>query len=302
MPFGLLDLSIVTDRLLQYMTDSAATTNLWAEEPDAPLGTPSDVDPGERFVPAFSGLPPAAARRRTGCQVSLYLFHVVPDKFHRNAFPPGERAQRIPQQPLALTLYYLLSAHSDSYIQEQQAMSIALKSLHEHSLVNASVPIDDRVLEYTLTMEPQSVDEIGRLWQSMSTPMRLSAVYRVSVVFLEPPVDLAVKALPVLSKGVHVSAYPQRVISGARVNDVGLVTVRGHDFDAASIVVLIDGIPLHTSTSDPLDDGGMRVLSESTLVLQLPKGTPKGPYPLRLQLDAGEPAALYTLQVPVKVP
>jgi hypothetical protein len=35
-------------------------------------------------------------------------------------------------------------------------------------------------------MEVQSVDEVSRLWQAVTTPLRLSAVYRVAVIFISP--------------------------------------------------------------------------------------------------------------------
>jgi len=150
------------------------------------------VIPDPQFAINFTGLAPDAVRDVAGCSLSLYLFHVAPDKFHRNTFPlqdlvghgPSQhlvapRPRRIPQQPLALTLYYLLSVHSDNYIEEQQAMSIALKCFHDRPIVSATItttaPPETRTEEFTLTMEPESVDEIGRLWQALSSPLRLSA-------------------------------------------------------------------------------------------------------------------------------
>ena len=160
----LLDLSIVTDRLLKQLADAKAASRLWSEEPDV----------------TFTGMSPHAARRRSGCQVSVYLFHVTPDTGYRTTRPPEE-------QPLALTLHYLLSAHSEkSYVEEQQAMTIAIDCFHNHPVMTATFPLGNRVAEFTITMEPQTVDEIGRLWQAMATPLRLSAIYRAKVTFVEP--------------------------------------------------------------------------------------------------------------------
>ena len=53
-------------------------------------------------------------------------------------------------------------------------------------------------------METQSLDEMSRLWQAASVAMRLSAVYRVSVAFLEPEEDDAPDAEKV--KTVNVDA------------------------------------------------------------------------------------------------
>src|SRR5262249_26505218 len=37
-----------------------------------------------------------------------------------------------------------------------------------------------------LGMEVESADDLGRLWQAITTSIRLSTIYKVSVVFLEP--------------------------------------------------------------------------------------------------------------------
>ena len=40
--------------------------------------------------------------------------------------------------------------------------------------------------ELTLTMEHRSYDELSRLWQATTAPLRMSLVYRAAVVFLDP--------------------------------------------------------------------------------------------------------------------
>jgi hypothetical protein len=199
-PLGLLDLSIVTDQLLKLLKDSYDSSNLWAEEPSPPAGTPPGTTPGTKFHINFTGLAPDVIRDLQGCQLSAYLYHVGVDKFLRNSpvvYPvapvvgPGVAPRRVPPnpaQPLPLELYYLITAFSShSYIEEQQAMSIALKCLHENSILTAIVPAGDRPQELTITMEMLSVDELSRFWQATTKPIRLAAAYRVSVVFLEPP-------------------------------------------------------------------------------------------------------------------
>lgn len=205
MPLGLLDLSIVTDRLISLLNTSVQSSQLWNEEPTPPAGTPTGITPGQRFDINVSGLPPDEIRSLSGCQLNLYLFHVSQDAFQRNSPvtgpwtpPPANdptktttRVPPIPYQPLSLDLYYLLTAYSKgSYIQEQQAMSIALKCFHENPIVRATVPIDNRIEEFCLTMEVESVLEAGRLWQAITSSLRLSLIYKVSVVFIEPKLPL----------------------------------------------------------------------------------------------------------------
>jgi hypothetical protein len=315
MPFGLLDLSIVTDRLLQQLKDCRAASDLWAEEPSAPLGTPDDPEgdgvdvpfnPGTSFDIAFTGLPPDAARNLVEeCQVSLYLFHVAPDKFYRATSPRGDRGQPIPEQPLALTLHYLLSAHSKNYIHEQQAMSIALKCFHEHPVVTALVPSDKRSVEFTFTMEPESVDELGRLWQSLSSPLRLSAVYRASAIFLEPapvPARLTKLALRANVDATPIGNGRHPVLTKVTATPAGLATMVGEHFDVASLEVEVSGVifPRSANVAAP-EPGHFRLVNPRTLEVQFPNGTPtplKGVYVLRVRLEREQPTTTIQLDVP----
>src|SRR5438874_3132184 len=114
MPLGLLgvlDLSIITDTLLKLLDDCKNASPLWQADP---------------FTITMTGAMPEAVRNDGNCQLSLYLFHIEQDKFQRNT--PVTRSSVIPQQPMSLDLYYLLTAYAEKrYIEEQQAMSIAMR-------------------------------------------------------------------------------------------------------------------------------------------------------------------------------
>lgn len=194
---GMLDLSIVTDRLIALIDDAVASTPLWSGG-------------GAPFSLEVSGSAPEAVRADGGCQVSLYLFHVSKDPhqlnvplnapYQLNGTPPTPppwvaiaqpppRAYQIPYLPQSLDLYYLLTAHSDkTYVQEQQAMSVAMTCLHENPIVTTTVVLDGQNVdeEFTVTMAVESEDELSRLWQATTAALRLSAVYKVCAVFLAP--------------------------------------------------------------------------------------------------------------------
>jgi hypothetical protein len=302
MTLGLLDLSIVTDRLLTLLDTTTQTSRLWGL-----TGTPP-VNPGPSFGIVFTGLRPDDPAIRSGCQVSLYLFHVAPDKFNRNTFPAGGRPRQGAEQPLGLTLYYLLSAHAEgSYAHAQQAMSIAIKCLHDHSIITSATNPE----QFTLTIEPESVEEIGRLWQSLSCPLRMSMVFRASVLFLDPetPVRPAVKL--VLRPQVDAETFgapPPLLVLTPVVTTAGLVTitatgfVAGTGFDAGSLAMRIGGHVFEPSTSTgTTEPGRFRVVNPSTLELRFPSVTPiqlKGKYLLHLWIDRDHPQAELWLEVP----
>lgn len=191
------DLSVVTDTLKR-LIDTA-----W---PNVPLWTPATP----LFAVDVTGLSPDAVRQGQGTQLSLYLYHVEEDKTTETLFwkPQAQSAvgQPLRYQPLALDLYYLLSAYAEgNYVHEQQAMSIAMRVFHENPVVSGVSP-DGLPWELSLTLERRSYDELSRLWQATSTPLRLSAVYRASVVLLEPE-QLPPPAPPVAV--VNITANPE---------------------------------------------------------------------------------------------
>jgi hypothetical protein len=171
------DLSVVTDTLKRLIDTEWPNTPLWTSA--TPL-----------FAVDVTGLSPDAVRQGQGAQLSLYLYHVEEDKATESLFWSA-RAQSaggppLRYQPLALDLYYLLSAYAEgNYVHEQQAMSIAMRVFHENPVVSG-VGADGLPWQVTLTLERRSYDELSRLWQATTSSLRLSAVYRASVALLQP--------------------------------------------------------------------------------------------------------------------
>jgi hypothetical protein len=71
----------------------------------------------------------------------------------------GNRAQPNQTQALGLTLFYLLSTHAkDRFVQEQQAMGIAIQALHERGTFVD--PVDG--FTFTISFEPEKDDGANR--------------------------------------------------------------------------------------------------------------------------------------------
>jgi hypothetical protein len=178
-----LDLSAVTDSLISLVKSQ------WTA---APIWTVVGGDPaGPTFTPNFTGLAPDAVRQEPGTQLSMYLYHVESDNAQEARFwqdqmlhsGTGEPTRFL---PLALDLYYLLFAYSESsYTQEQEAMSVALRVFHANPIVSSD-PGAAEPWKLTLTMEHRSYDELSRLWQATTVPLRMSLVFRAAVVFIDP--------------------------------------------------------------------------------------------------------------------
>jgi hypothetical protein len=192
-PLGVLDLSVVTQQLVTMLENCRDKSPLWTT-----LGAG-----GPTFTINITGSAPDSVRDQGDCQLTVYLLHVQSDKYQMNSTVTGPRANRnppvgqrvpaIPFQPLSLDLYYLVTAYAgrDS-VQEQQAMSIVLRCFHEQPFVRKTVvvpvpPNQNVPEEFTLTMEFESVNDLAALWHAITVPLRLSLMYKVSVVLITPP-------------------------------------------------------------------------------------------------------------------
>jgi hypothetical protein len=322
------DLSVVTDTLKK-LVDTA-----W---PNAPLWSQSTP----RFAVDVTGLSPDAARQGQGAQLSLYLYHIDENKSIESLFwtPRSQSAGGPPlqYQPLALDLYYLLSAFAEgSYVHEQQAMSVAMRVFHENPQVRGISP-DGTQWELTLTLERRSYDELSRLWQATTTALRLSAVYRAAVVLIEPEqgpppappvsvVGLAVEPGVAIGRPQLLGAYrevqytvpggaPVTVISDpASVAAGGVVWLMGTDLETVSAEQLILTGPYPASTAADISAWLVNPQSAAATrrVVQLPAATGippagapvPGRYIVRLEGTTGagpSAAAFRTAEVPLSV-
>lgn len=129
------------------------------------------------------------------CQLSFYLMHVGRDAYWRNTPVDGARPQNSAAQPLSLNLYFLLSAYADArYDWELLVMSVALQYFHSNPIYRrlSGTTVDE---EFTISIEADTIEEMSRLWQAFTVPMRLSCVVKVGIVFVAPtaPPKLAAK-------------------------------------------------------------------------------------------------------------
>lgn len=173
---GIPDLSAVTDELIKGLKAAVTNSAIWATT--------------TRYTIMVSGMAFDLAREEGDVQVALSLVHVGPNPSLRNLTQRGASGLTTITSPTALTLTYALSAFgAQNYAHEQQAMSIALAWLLANPYLRFAVGTPPRPIECAITLEAAGFEEIGRLWQSFGGPLRLTALFRVSALFLgpEPP-------------------------------------------------------------------------------------------------------------------
>ncbi|RYY31984.1 MAG: DUF4255 domain-containing protein, partial [Sphingomonadales bacterium] len=189
-----LDLASVTDALVTELTNAFDNSPLWTVN--------GGTQP--KFTISINGLPFDLGRKETESQLNLSLIHAGPNPSYRNLTQRGAGGVELPLVPAALSLTYAVSAFSGKdYVREQQAMSIALAWISANPIQRLTVAgVPPRQVEYSMTLETASVEELSRLWQAMSGAMRLTALVKVGVVFLGPDPAAATPQAPPTRMGL----------------------------------------------------------------------------------------------------
>ena len=174
------------------------------------LGITSDPDLAGASV---TTLPLDKARTNGGGnQLNLFLYHTMPNTAWRNMDLPGQvHRGETGQPPLALDLYYLLTAYGqdDQGTPAHHVLGRAMSILHDHSILSSDEiaaallhnDLDKQVEHVRITPQPMTIDEMSKLWTAFQSEYRVSAAYQVSVVLIESTRPTRTP-LPVLTIGV----------------------------------------------------------------------------------------------------
>jgi hypothetical protein len=180
---ALLDLGAVTRTLLKVIDLTVNASPAWPPLPSPKLTT--------------SPMPPD---KLTGDPVAgLYLYHLSEDAAFKNQ-PPPAGVENLRHTPMALDLYYVLSAHSAETdvgtLTEQLIMGLSVKALRDVPMIDDTtlingLPVLDPAMagdgnRLRITLQPVPAAEAVSYWTAGSSPLRLSAYYQASVVMLEP--------------------------------------------------------------------------------------------------------------------
>lgn len=174
-----------------------------------------------RLDPALAGLEVTTEpldRARAGPdrpRLNLFLYQTSLNGAWRNMdIPRRGPTGGPPSPPLALNLYYLLTAYGqegDPSLAEHRVLGAAMSLLHDHPLLGRSElqaltsPLDtsglsEQVERLRITPQPLSSDDMSKLWTAFATNYRVSTAYEVSVVLIESTRRRR-SPLPVLRRG-----------------------------------------------------------------------------------------------------
>ena len=144
-------------------------------------------------------------------QLNLYLYQVMPNAAYRNADIPRQlRPGETGQPPLALNLYYLLTAYAtdDQQPVSHRILGRAMSVLNDHPLlgrreIETALPnsgLGEQFERVRLSLQPLALEDIFKLWSGFQTHYRLSAAYEATVVLIESTRPRSAP-MPVLQRG-----------------------------------------------------------------------------------------------------
>lgn len=121
-------------------------------------------------------------------RINLFLYRVTPNPFlnNRDWLPKPGAPGQLMQAPIAVNLYYLLTAYAQLDPQTGLAdahslMAEAMRVLHEHPIISqAFLENGLEQGEVKVTLHATDVEELSKVWTALNKEYRLSAVYEVA--------------------------------------------------------------------------------------------------------------------------
>lgn len=144
-------------------------------------------------------------------QINLFLYQTLVNAHWRNRNMPTQvRSGETGRSPLALNLYYLMTAYGrdNEDILGHQLLGRAMRVLHDNSTLKSDnlrlaledSDLHDQIERVRITPVAMTLEEISKLWATFQTQYRISAAYEASVVLIDSKVPTRAP-LPVLMRG-----------------------------------------------------------------------------------------------------
>lgn len=223
-----------------------------------------------------TAVPPDKVDPKTNT-LSLHLYHVAEDAYYKNALGAGNDVPNVAKAPMALSLFYILTAHHESGADahfdaetQQKLMGYALKTFHDVPVITRRTRFNGTpILDPEFGSDPIQIilrrltpEDALSFWNSeQQVTARLSAYYEVRVVMLEPEPPRTMPGI-VLNLGTFVLQLGSPVLEGSQSQ----VRFKIPDINGGSIQV-IEATPaivtLDTSATPPAEHNRLLLLGSN---------------------------------------
>lgn len=192
---------------------------------------------------------------KTDRKINLFLYKIQENPFLKNAdwqIKRGDAGSIIPP-PLSLNLYYLMTPYAPNDPQNGQStahkiLGDAMRVFYEHPVVPSDyldTAIKSAGEEVRIMLNTLDLEELSKIWNTFKQPFRLSVLYEISVVQIDPLPEseksLATRVRKIAAPSVGSPYLPPRVGSLSPVSGPAgsSVTVIGDNLDSwkASVAV-----------------------------------------------------------------
>jgi hypothetical protein len=160
-----------------------------------PLPLDPIADPDLADATCTARPPDKARSAEDSNQLNLFLYQTAPNAALRNYGMPGSNQGEASLSPLALNLYYLVTAYGKDHddVLSHRLLGRAMTLLHDHSTLFAvdiekALPgsgLSAQFDKVRLAPQPMNTEELAKLWATFQTPYRISAAYEARVVLME---------------------------------------------------------------------------------------------------------------------
>ena len=167
-------------------------------------------------------------------QLIIFLYLALPNSGGSGFDLPtrDSAGARLRNTPLALDLYYLVTAYGTGDFFAEMILGHAMQVLHENPILArdairaklkpSAIPTNpelaladsglaDQAEQVKVSPEKLTTEEISRLWSAFGAEYRPSVAYRVTVVLIEARASTRT-ALPVLQRGVYIRTLSSPLI------------------------------------------------------------------------------------------
>jgi hypothetical protein len=173
-------------------------------------GITKSTDPQLKGVPIDLRSPKEMREDHNATGISFWLYRITRDPDLLNTPPPRPAPNQLQKIGLPIHLYYLVTPLVVKPEDRQTLIGRVLQLFNDHAILRGGDLTDSltgSTEQYRLTLETLSLEELTRVWFSLSEPYDLSVSYEVQVVKIDSDLE-AVQTAPVLMKQ---STYAQIV-------------------------------------------------------------------------------------------
>jgi hypothetical protein len=138
---------------------------------------------------------------RGSIRLSLFLYQVVENAYIKNRPMENLGIGELKYPPLSLNFYYLITPYAGTSEETTDwdrytILGKTMQSLYDNAVLKGPVLLDvlkevqhedyySQIDRICITLNPISLDDLTKIWNSLDTPMKLSVCYEVRVVMIE---------------------------------------------------------------------------------------------------------------------